>query len=123
MAAPAMAQQNAQNAAVIEWGKELQECSQYYLLLAGDLLLQVPQNSGPLSPADLDKAAKSLVYRTKSEQIDVIVNRVASLTGMKDEFKERANTMFEQIKRVMGRDWNMGNLHTRYRAFCKYLLR
>jgi hypothetical protein len=119
--APVMAQQAQQNAA-IECGKELQECSLYYLLLAGDLLLQVPQNSGPLSPADQDKAVKAMVIKTKSEQIDVIVNRLASLTGTADEFKARASSMFEQQKRIMGCEWNMSRLHDRYKAFCEYVL-
>jgi hypothetical protein len=120
MAAPAMTQQAQQTATAIELGKELQECSLYYALWAGNLITQVPKNS--LSPADRDKAVQSMVYMTKSEQIEVIVKRLAKLTGMTDaEFKDRRNAMFEQIKRWAG-VWNMGKLDGRYKAFCESVL-
>ncbi len=55
---PPETQQNAaaKNAAAIHFANELQECSLYYMLLAVDLISQVPKNSGPLSPADNNKA-------------------------------------------------------------------
>jgi len=42
------------DASSIQFAKELQECSLYYLLLAGGTITQVP-NSGRLSPADSEK--------------------------------------------------------------------
>jgi hypothetical protein len=122
---PQGVQQNAvaESAPAIEFAKELQECSLYYALLAGDLLLQVPKNSGPLSPADRDKAVRSQVYMTKSEQIEVVYKRLALLAGMTEAaLTARRDTMFEQQKRIMGPQWNMGRLHERYKAFCEYML-
>jgi len=92
--APGFRDQGERFPLAVEFGKELQECSQYYVLLAGDFLTQVPQNSGKLSPADSDKAVKGMVFMTKSEQIDVIVKRLSSLTGMTDEaLKARARDL------------------------------
>ena len=34
----------------------------------------------------------------------------------------RRDVMFEQEKRVMGREWNLDRLHERYRDFCEYIL-
>ncbi len=117
---PGMAQQNT---ASMQFAKELQECSMYYLLLGADLLTQVPKTSGRLSPANTDKAVKAMVYKTKSEQIDVITKNLIRLAGMTDEeFKAWRDPMFERIKHVMGRDWNTAALHARYKAFCEYVL-
>ena len=77
---PSVPQQD--NAAAIEFANELQECSLYYALLAGGMILQVPKNSGLLSPADRDRAVKSQVYMTKSEQIEVFYKRLARLAGV-----------------------------------------
>jgi hypothetical protein len=118
LAAPAMAQENT---AVIELSKELQECSQYYFLLSMDLVLQVPQ-SGKLSPADSDKVGKGMVYKTQSEQIEVLVKNLALGSMTDEELTARGAAMYERIKRVMGPEWNMGRLHERYKAFCEYLL-
>jgi hypothetical protein len=116
---PAGAQRST---AEIQFAKELQECSLYYALLAGDLISQVPQNSGRLSPADRDKAVKGMVYLTKSEQIEVVYKRLARLAGMTDAaLTARRDTMFESQKLVMG-EWNMGRLHERYEAFCEFIL-
>jgi hypothetical protein len=72
---PTLPPPRKENVTPIEFANELQECSLYYTLLAGGTLLQVPQNSGPLSPADQDKAVKSQVYMTKAEQIEVLYKR------------------------------------------------
>jgi hypothetical protein len=112
-----------QNAAAIQFANELQECSLYYPLLAMDLILQVPKNSEPLSLADNNKAVQSMVYMTKSEQIEVVYKRLALLAGMEEAaLTARRDTMFEQQKRIMGREWYVGSLHERYKAFCEYLL-
>lgn len=111
------------NAAAIEFANELQECSLYYALLAAGELIQVPQNSGPLSPADRDKAVKSQVYMTKSEQIEVLYKRLARLAGVTESaLSTRRDAMFEQEKRVMTRNWNLSRLHDRYKDFCEYIL-
>ncbi|MGA7913099.1 MAG: hypothetical protein WCC30_16345 [Candidatus Dormiibacterota bacterium] len=115
-----------QNAAAIEFSKELskelQECLQYNILLAGYYLTQVPQ-SQPLSPSDEDKAVRAMTYRFKSKQIDVLMKEFEPSSGMTDaELKTRANAMFEQIKEVMGPDWNVDKLHARYKVFCQSLL-
>jgi hypothetical protein len=107
----------------IQFAKELQECSLYYLLLAGGLITEVPNKSGRLSPVDKDKAVKGMVYQTKSEQIEVLYKRLAHLAGMTQEaLTARRDTMFENQKLLMGREWNMSGLHERYEAFCEYLL-
>jgi hypothetical protein len=111
------------NAAAIEFANELQECSLYYALLAAGLLVQVPQNSGPLSPDDRDKAVKSQVYMTKSEQIEVLYKRLARLAGMTEStLMARRETMFEQEKRVMTSEWNLNRLDERYKDFCEFIL-
>lgn len=110
-------------AAPIQFANELQECSLYYSLWAGSLLVQVPQNSGPLSAADREKVVTSQVYMTKAEQIEVLYKRIANLAGVtEDAIKMRRDSMFEQEKRIMTRAWNIDNLHARYKDFCEYIL-
>jgi hypothetical protein len=110
------------NSSAIELAKELQECSLYYALLAGDLLTQVPQRSGPLSSSDRVKVVKSQVYMTKSEQIEVLYKRVALLAGAATLLKERRDVMFEKEKRVMTQRWITGRLDERYKDICDYIL-
>lgn len=111
------------NAAAIEFASELQECSLYYILLSGGLLVQVPRNSGSLSSADRDKVVKSQVYMTKAEQIEVLYKRLARLAGVTEEsLTARRDTMFEQEKRVMANRWDLTRLDGRYKEFCEYIL-
>lgn len=112
----------AGNSAAIEFAKELQECSLYYALLAGSLLIQVPQRSGPLSPPDRDKVVKSQVYMTKSEQIEVLYKRMAMLAGAESVLKQRRDSMFEKEKRVMTDKWITRRLDERYQDICDYIL-
>lgn len=117
---PPVAQEG--NSAAIEFANELQECSHYYALLAGSLLIQVPQKSGPLSPSDRDKVVKSQVYMTKSEQIEVLYKRMALLAGAESVLKQRRESMFEKEKRVMTDKWITGRLDERYQDICDYIL-
>jgi len=64
-----------------------------------------------------------MVYMTKSEQIEVVYKRLARLAGMTDAaLAARRDVMFENQKLVTGREWNIGKLHERYKAFCEYIL-
>ncbi len=64
-----------------------------------------------------------MVYMTRSEQIEVVYKRLALLSGVEEAaLTARRDTMFEQQKRVMGREWYVGRLHERYKAFCEYIL-
>jgi len=111
------------NAAAIEFANELQECSLYYTLLSGGLLVQVPRKSGSLSSADRDKVVRSQVYMTKAEQIEVLYKRLARLAGVtEDSLTARRDTMFEQVKRVMANRWDLARLDERYKEFCEYIL-
>jgi hypothetical protein len=117
---PPVAQEG--NSAAIEFAKELQECSHYYALLAGSLLIQVPQGADSLSPSDRDKVVKSQVYMTKSEQIEVLYKRMALLAGAENVLKQRRESMFEKVKRVMTDKWITGRLDERYKDICDYIL-
>lgn len=111
------------NVTAIEFANELQECSLYYALLSGGLLVQVPRNSGSLSSADRDKVVRSQVYMTKSEQIEVLYKRLARLAGVTEAaLTARRDTMFEQEKRVMTKKWDLTRLDERYKNFCEYIL-
>jgi hypothetical protein len=58
------------------------------------LMTEVPQNSGPLSLTDRDKAAKGMVYKIKADRIEVLVKNMAKLGGMSDaQIEARANTV------------------------------
>jgi hypothetical protein len=110
------------DASSIQFAKELQECSLYYLLLAGASLTEVP-NTGRLSPADSKKAAQGMAYQTRSEQIELVYKRLALLAGMTDAaLKARAETMFENQKLLMGPKWDVAKLHERYKTFCEFAL-
>ncbi len=110
------------DASSIQFAKELQECSLYYILLSGDLITQVPK-TGRLLPDDSKKAVQGMVYLTKSEQIEVVYKRLALLAGMTDSaLKTRGEIMYENQKLVMGSKWNVAKLHERYKTFCEYVL-